>query len=111
MSYNTKVYSEQGGDVLVVADGGAITIEDGGALNFESGGELAIASGAEISIASGGKITAAGTQALTIANAKADYTALDLDTEAEIIVAVNLQATKINAIIAALKGVGIIAAS
>lgn len=32
MTYNTKVYTKQGGDEMVVASGGAITVESGGSL-------------------------------------------------------------------------------
>ena len=87
MDYNSKVYRQQGGDELVVDDGESINVK------------------------SGGKITADGTQAATIANAKADDTTGDLDIEAEIIAAVNAANAKTNAIIAALKGAGIIASS
>lgn len=46
MSYNTKVYNEQGGDVLVVADGGALNFESGGnalagSFIFVVGGDIA----------------------------------------------------------------------
>lgn len=103
MSYNAKIYQPQGADQLIVADGGTIVIQDGGIIEVESGGE--------ISIASGGKITAAGTQAATIAALKVNYTTEGLDTEAEIIAALNATNTAINALIAAAKGVDIIAAS
>lgn len=72
---------------------------------------MVIESGGTIDVLSGGKILAAGTQASTIANAKADYTTGDLDAEAEVIAAVNAANGKINSIIAALKGAGIIASS
>lgn len=87
MAYVTKVYKEPGGDTLVVDSGG------------------------EIKVAAGGKITAAGTQAATIANAKVDYTTGGLDTEAKIIAAQNASNGKINAILAALEGVGILKTS
>ncbi|NCC68533.1 MAG: hypothetical protein EOM14_10155 [Clostridia bacterium] len=67
--------------------------------------------GDELVVAAGGKITEAGTQALTIAALKVNYTTGDLDTEAEIITAINATNTAINAVVAALKGVGIIASS
>lgn len=67
--------------------------------------------GDELVIESGGKITAAGTQASHIADAKTDYTTGDLDVEAEIIAAANTTNTKLNAILAALEGVGILASS
>lgn len=65
--------------------------------------------GDEMVVNAGGKITAAGTQASAITAVKADYATPGLDSEAKIIAAVNLQAAAINAIIAALKGVGIVA--
>lgn len=40
MSYVAKVYRKQGGEELVVADGGTITVESGGAIEIESGGSL-----------------------------------------------------------------------
>ena len=46
---------------------------------------------------------------MAYANAKVDYTTGDLDTEAKIIAAQNASNGKINAMIAALKGVGIAA--
>lgn len=65
--------------------------------------------GGDEMVVNGGKITAAGTQASAITVVKADYATPGLDSEAKIIAAVNLQAAAINAIIAALKGVGIVA--
>ena len=102
MSYITKIYNESG-DTLNVADGGEIAVADGGVVSIADGGE--------ISITSGGTITAAGTQAANVVAAKTDYTAGNLDAEAEIIVAVNLTNSKLNAVITALKGVGILASS
>ena len=90
MSYNAKIYQPQGADQLIVADGGTIVIQDGGILEVESGGE--------ISIASGGKITAAGTQANHIADITNEATGTQI-------------ATAVNAILAALEGVGILKTS
>lgn len=87
MTYIPKVYKKDGGDTQVVASGGSIDV------------------------AAGGKILAAGTQAAHIADAKADYATPDLDTEAEVIVAINATNTKLNAILAALEGAGILASS
>lgn len=95
MSYQPKIYKKDGGDTQVVASGGEVQVESGGELN----------------IASGGTISAAGTQAANVVAAKTDYTAGDLDSEAEIIVATNLTNSKLNAVITALKGVGILASS
>jgi len=67
--------------------------------------------GGELSIDSGGKVTAAGTQASHIADQKVDYETPDLDTEAEIIAAINATNTAINAILAALEGAGILKTS
>lgn len=46
-----------------------------------------------------------------IADAKVDYSTPDLDTEAEVIVAVNATNTIVNSALAALEGAGIVAAS
>lgn len=87
MSYQPKVYRDTGGDRQVIASGGEINVE------------------------SGGKITDDGTQASHIADASVAYTTGDLDAESEIIAAINATNGKINSIIAALEGVGILAAS
>jgi len=84
MSYSAKVYMKQGGDELVV---------------------------------NGGKITAAGTQASTIANLAITANLAGIDTGTDMTAAqaaalgVDLAAiaTKLNAVLAALEGVGILA--
>lgn len=43
MSYNTLVYTEQGGARQVVASGGALDVESGGEIDIESGGALKLA--------------------------------------------------------------------
>ena len=92
MSYNAKVYMKQGGEKLVV-----------------NGGEISV---------DGGIITAAGTQANTIANLTitANLTGIngtDTFMSAEQAAALGADlaaiATKLNAVIAALEGVGILA--
>lgn len=85
MAYQTKNYTEQGGERTVI--------------------------GGELDIATGGKLTAAGTQASAIANAKVNYTTGDLSDEAEIIAALNATNGTINSILTALRAVGIIASS
>lgn len=65
---------------------------------IDGGDALQVASGGEIKIESGGKITSAGTQAAAIADVPTDTSA---DAAAN--------ATAINSILAALRGVGIIA--
>ncbi|MFH0894764.1 MAG: hypothetical protein V2A54_10035 [Bacteroidota bacterium] len=72
---------------------------------------LTVASGGKIDVESGGTITDDGTQASHIANAVVNYTTGDLDSEAELITAINAANTKINSILTALEGVGILAAS
>ena len=62
--------------------------------------------GNEIVVGAGGKITNAGTQAATIADVAA-LTGGESPTEAEF----NALATKFNAVLAALEGVGILASS
>lgn len=64
--------------------------------------------GDTLNVDTGGKMTASGTQASAIADAKVDYTTGNLDTEAETIAAFNTTNGKINSILAALRGVGII---
>ncbi len=95
MGYNALVYNEQGGAKLVVASGGQISIE------------------------SGGKITAAGTQASAIvditdntggtASNTIANTAGANPTTAEFENAVASITAKLNAVLAALRGAGIIA--
>lgn len=66
------------------------------------------ASAAELNKLDGsGAVVASGTQAVHVADAKVNYGAGDLDSEAEIITAVNLANTKINSILAALEAFGI----
>lgn len=87
MSYQPKIYRQQGGDELVVA--------------------------------AGGQITKAGTQASNIADmtVTAELTGVDTSTDmtaaqaATIVADLTAAAAKINAILAALEGVGILADS
>lgn len=83
MTYNTSVHLNQGGDELVVASGGTITVEAGG----------------QIVLAEGAVLAPAGGQAEAIADVTGGET---VDDEAR---------TAINAILAALRGAGIVAAS
>lgn len=43
MSYQSRVYHEQGGDRLVAASGGSIDVESGGEIDVESGASLKLA--------------------------------------------------------------------
>lgn len=83
MSYQGKVYRKQSGDQLVVASGGSIKIETGGKILPNS-----------------------GTQAAHIADATA-ITGGEAPTEAEH----NALITKLNSVLAALRGAGILASS
>ena len=93
MSYNAKNYVEQGGDVTVI--------------------------GGELNVAAGGKISKAGTQADHIADVAitAILTGVDTGTDmtaaqaATIVADLNSIKTKMNAILAALEGVGILKTS
>lgn len=87
MSYQPKVYKEQGGDVLVVK------AQDGGVIK--------------------GQATADGTpaQAATIAAVTATHDFNATFDDAELEAAVNANAAAINSILTALKNVGIVALS
>jgi len=58
-----------------------------------------------------GHVELTGRQTAHIADAKVNYTTLDLDTEAEIIAAFNTTNGKINSILAVLERLGAIASS
>jgi len=83
MSYQGKVYRKQGGDSLVVASGGTIQVLTGGKI-----------------------VPNSGTQAAHIADASA-ISGGDAPTEAEH----NALITKLNSVLAALRGAGILASS
>jgi hypothetical protein len=54
MSHQTKVYKDQGGDRLVVADGGQVLIESGAALAVESGASITTENGIGTAAAAAG---------------------------------------------------------
>jgi len=91
-TYSPKVYRKQGGDELVVASGGKITVETGGIL-AANGGTQATAIASLTDSTTG---TATDTLDDTTAGQKDDIASL---------------AAKINAILVALRGAGIIAAA
>lgn len=64
-----------------------------------------------LNVLPGGALKANGTQASHVADAKVDYTTGDLDAESEVIAAFNTTNGKVNAILAALEGVGILKTS
>lgn len=83
MAYGPKTYRQNGGNQMVIASGGSIKVETGGAI-----------------------VPNSGTQAATIADVAA-LTGGESPTEAEF----NALATKFNTLLAALEGVGILAAA
>lgn len=95
-TYQPKVYKKQGGNELVVASGGKIVIETGGQL-----------------------VPNSGTQASTIADLSitTDLTGVDTGTDMTAAQAAQIEAdlaaiaTKLNAVLAALEGAGILASS
>lgn len=92
-SYIAKVYRAQGGDTLVVASGGAIKIETGGKIVPNSGTQATVVA----AITAADAATQGGT-----------YAQADVQTIATLATA---NKAAINAILAALKGAGIIASS
>ncbi len=95
MSYTGKVYREQGTDKLVVASGGEIKIETGGKISANGTQASAIVSLTD---------NTGGTASDTIAN-----TAGANPTTAEFENAIASLTAKLNAVLAALRGAGIIA--
>lgn len=93
-TYEPKVYRKQGGDELVVASGGAINVESGGAIQADGTQASAIANLTDNS---------GGTADDTIADVEATYTEATLANNFADL------AAKVNAILAALRGAGIIA--
>lgn len=116
MSYVTKNYNDSGDTLVVggdlnVASGGNLNIKSGGDIEVESGGDINIASGGEIAIASGGIISAAGTQANHITDATASHTVSETFGASEIKGFLDALGGKINSILTALEGVGILKTS
>lgn len=130
----TTIYLE-GGKKIVIDSGGSLYVKNGGAVEFENGSAIStvaggkidvvdgstlnVESGGKIDIATGGVMSAAGTQAANIADLTitADLTGVDTGTDMTAAQAAAIEAdlasiaTKLNAVLAALKGVGIISAT
>lgn len=83
-TYQPKVYRKPGGDTQVIASGGAIDVE------------------------SGGKILDDGVQAGAITDASVAHALNAVFSDTEVEAALNALGTKINSILAALRGVGAI---
>lgn len=108
--YNTKVYHAQGGDELVVDDGGKITIKPGGQIDMEGDLSEVVSFDEDYFEVNDGEVTlgAAVAKGTAVANIPAVPTDLsDSANGAAIAAAVNGNATAINAIIAALEEFGI----
>ncbi|MCB0072533.1 MAG: hypothetical protein KDE20_13785 [Caldilineaceae bacterium] len=97
---NTKVYKPQGGDELVVASGGEINVESGGKITDDGTQASAIGTLAITYSSNDPTITANG--AVTVADGSAASVAELLEFCEEL-------KAQTNAILAALRGVGIIA--
>lgn len=110
MSYQPKVYLEQGGDALVVQSGGEIRIEAGGI--FSAGGTQASAI-ADLTDNSAGTANSTIQAMADLTDTPADADTLRDDIVATLLPAIRNNfadvAAKVNAIIAALEGAGIIA--
>jgi hypothetical protein len=110
MSYTTKVYRDQGGDRLVVEAGGIVQLKTGGQIVGNAGTQVsAIADLAGTVGAANDTMTAVPVPADT----PADADALRDDIATNVIPAINnnladVQA-KLNGILAALRGVGVVA--
>lgn len=116
MTYVTKNYSESGdtlaiGGDLNVASGGNLNVKSGGDIEVESGGEVNVASGGKVNVASGGIISAAGTQANHVTDASIDHTVNGTFSNTEVKGHLDALGTKINSILTALEGVGILKTS
>lgn len=72
MSYQTKVYTKQGGNELVVASGGVLTIESGGAVNIAEGGAINDAQGSSVLCA---ELAVTNAQALDLTDTPLDLVA------------------------------------
>lgn len=78
MSYQSKVYRNQGGDQLTVASGGTVSVESGGSVTIASGGTLSVASGGAFAL--GG--TVLGTSQVATAIKGSGFTAITASTTA-----------------------------
>lgn len=103
---NVPIYKSQGGDTLTVDSDGTLVLNGSTTLGSAAGmtisGTFTIGATGELDIVAGGKITDDGTQASAIADVSVTGTYATDDTPIE---------TAINSILAALRGVGIVASS
>ena len=66
--YNAKVYRKQGGEELVVADGGKITVEAGGELVMNNGYDFVIGDESELTLASGASIAVTSPSGIAVSD-------------------------------------------
>lgn len=112
MSYNTKVYMEQGGDKLVVKSGGQIDMLTGAQLliNGTQGAHIAdVSSAIAITYTSGTAKTAVNAQTVADRSTPTDAEVMDLFDEVN--ASLGLLDAKVNAILARLEAAGINASS
>ena len=100
MSYNTVVYTEQGGAVLTVASGGSIDIESGGSIT-DDGTQASAISDLTITYTAG---TPSHTLTGTLTIAQGGTPTVD-----ELLEFCEELKTQTNGILAAMRGVGILA--
>lgn len=109
MSYNTAIYHVQGGSILVVGSGGEVQI-DGGTITNAGTQATAIASLTDSTTGTANN-TLAPMPTLTDSPASADALRDDINTNMVPVINSNFAdlGAKVNAILVALRGVGIIA--
>lgn len=100
--YSAKVYMEQGGDKLIVESGGAIEIQGGGAITIDGSQASAIADMITTYSSNDPSITPDGT--ITVADG-------GTPTVDELLEFCEELSAKLDAVLAALRGAGIIASS
>ena len=108
MTYNTKVYTEQGGDRFVVKSGGVISMESGAQILFGTAQAAALNTVSVSALTTTGiaSLSTAQTSNLTTTQLSALCTNNDLSATA-----IAALQTDVNAIKVALKNVGILASS
>lgn len=100
MSYNTSNYRAQGGANEVI--NGTLTVN--GTISVESGGKIQLKTGSSV-------VPNGGTQAATIADAEVAHALNSTFSDTEVETALDALGAKINSILAALEGAGVLASS
>lgn len=108
MTYNTKVYTEQGGDRIVVASGGALSISSGGKILFGTSQAAALTTVSVSALTTTGIASLSTTQTSNLTTTQLSALCTNNDLSATAIAALQ---TDVNAIKVALTNAGILAAS